>query len=56
MREVAPSLRETLKSMENEQSSGDDEENDEQNKLMFEKAASSAGSKLDMCWVCVLYV
>lgn len=41
---LTQSLMETLKTMENKDSSSD-EDSDEQNNIMFEKTASSAGCK-----------
>lgn len=41
---LSQSLMETLKTMENKSSSSD-EDSDEQNTIMFEKTASSAGSE-----------
>ena len=41
---LSQSLMETLKTMENDGSSSD-EDSDEQNRIMFEKTASSAGSE-----------
>lgn len=51
-KKLSQSLMETLKTMEREDSSSD-EDSDEQNRIMFEKTLSSAGSKLFLCRACV---